>query len=248
MKMSLLLLLTLLGAIDGETGTLRVHSQPGAEVVWEGVSLGNTDTSGSLSVSDIPPGTFNLVLRKTGFRQFQTAVTIAGGKTTSLEAELRPAGSPVPPPPVTKESRAKPAAGKRAEPVTSDQDNRLNALLKSAPTQGPLPVWPAASRPAPEKTATGVPIWPFALGGALLVLVFWLSRKLKPAAFTRAPALLADSDVLPPAHTPERTAAFLSDLKKREELLEQGVEIVPDRVRGPVIDLDSGSVREVEEK
>ncbi len=247
MKISLLLLLTLLGAIDGETGTLRVHSQPGAEVVWEGVSLGDIDTSGRLSVSDIPPGTFNLVLRKTGFRQFQTAVTIAAGKTMSLEAELQPAG-PLPLPSITKPSQDKAPTGKRAEPVTSHQDNRLNALLKSAPPPGPLPVWPAASRPAPEETAIGVPIWPFALGGALLVLVFWLSRKLKPAAFTRSPTLLADADVPQPAHTPERTAAFLSDLKKREELLEQGVEIMPDRVRGPVIDLDSGSVREVEEK
>ncbi len=246
--MSLLLLLTLLGAIDGETGTLRIHSQPGAEVVWEGVSLGNTDTSGSLTVSDIPPGTFNLVLRKTGFRQFQTSVTVAAGKTTSLEAELQPAG-PLPLPSITKPSQDRTPTGKRAEPVSSDQDNRLNALLKSAPPQGPLPVWPAASRPAPEKAAIGVPIWPFALGGALLVVVFWLSRKLKPAAFSRSPAVLADdSDVLQPPHPTERTAAFLSDLKKREELLEQGVEIMPDRVKGPVIDLDSGSVREVEEK
>ncbi len=246
--MSLLLLLALLGAIDGETGTLRIHSDPGAEVVWEGVSLGTTDTAGLLTVSDIPPGTFTLALRKAGFREFQTSITVTGGKATSLEAELQPAGSR-PPAPITKRAPTKPPqSGKRGEPVSSGQGNRLNELLKSEAKQGPLPVWPAASRPAPERTGIGVPIWPFVLGGTLLIFVLLLSRKLKPATFSRAPALLAGADLLQPAHTPEKTAAFLSDLKKREELLEQGVEIMPDRKKGPVIDLDSGSVREVEEQ
>jgi hypothetical protein len=242
--MSLLLLLTLLGAIDGETGTLRIHSQPGSEVLWEGVSLGNTDTDGFLTVSDIPPGTFTLVLRKIGFREFQTSVSIAAGKTVSLEARLQPPR----PPAVTRPSRDRVPTIERAEPAGSDQDKRLNEVLNAPPKPGPLPVWSAASRPAPQEGATGIPIWPFALGGTLLVLVFWLSRKLRPVGFPRSPALLAETDVLPPPHTPERTAAFLSDLKKREELLEQGVEIEPNRAKGPVIDLDSGSVREVEEK
>jgi len=244
--MSLLLILALLGIIDGETGTLRIHSQPGTEVVWEGVSLGSTDAGGLLTVSEIPPGTFTLALRKAGFREFQKSVTITGGDTTSLEAALQPAG----PPPSIKTSPPTKATAprKRAEPPRSDQDNRLNELLKSEPKQGPLPVWPAASRPAPESTGIGVPIWPFLLGGTLLIVVLWLSRKLKPAAFSRSPALLADSELLERAHSPEKTAAFLNDLKKREELLEQGVEIVPDKRKGPVIDLDSGSVREVEEQ
>ena len=240
--MSLLLLLTLLGAIDGETGILRIHSQPGTEVVWEGVSLGNTDTAGSLTVSDIPPGTFTLALRKKGFHEFQTSVTIAAGETISVDRELRPAVSLLPLPSTERPSQGGRPTGNRAESVRSDQDSRL------APKQGSLPAWPAASPPAPAKTATAVPIWPFVLGGALVILVFWLSRRLKPAAFSRAPALLADSDVLPQHQPAERTAAFLSDLKKREELLERGVEIVPERAKGPVIDLDSGSVREVEEK
>jgi hypothetical protein len=137
---------------------------------------------------------------------------------------------------------------KQGESPKVGGDNRLNELLKSEPKQGPLPVWPAASRPAPESTGIGVPVWPFLLGGVLLIVVFWLSRKLRPAALTRSPTLVADSDLLQTAHTPEKTAAFLTDLKKREELLEQGVEIVPNRVKGPVIDLDSGSVREVEEQ
>ncbi len=240
--MPFFLLLTLLATIAGETGTLRIHSQPYAEVVWEGVALGRTDTDGVLTVSDIPPGTFRLAVRKTGFSEFQTTVTVAGGQMSFLEAELRP------PPPI-KTPKGKPAGpGKRAEPVSSGHENLLNELLKSKPTQGPLPVWPAASRPAPEASANGIPVWPFVLGGAVIVLVFWLSRKMKPAALSRSPALLDDSDLLQRAHTPEKAAAFLSDLKKREELLERGVEIVPDRAKGSVIDLDSQSVREVEEQ
>jgi len=210
--------------------------------------LGSTDIAGLLTVSDIPPGAFTLALRKAGFHEFQTSVTIRGGKTTSLEAELKPASLRPSLPSLPKPSPSRAESGKRAEQVSSDQDNRLNELLKSAPRTGPLPVWPAASRPAPERTGVSIPVWPFVLGLALLIIVFWLSRKLRPAAFSRSPALLSDSDVIEPAHTPERMAAFLSDLKKREELLEQGVEIVPDRVKGPVIDLDSGSVREVEEQ
>lgn len=247
--MSLLLLLALVGVIDGENAALRIHSQPGVEVFWDGVSLGSTDAAGMLTVSDIPPGTFKVALRKAGFQDFRKSVTITGSETTSLEAVLEVAGSPAPEIRTGKGLQMKkPGLGKPAQPVNSEQDNRLNELLKSAPKQGPLPVWPAASRPAPETTGVAVPIWPFVLGGSLLLLVFWLSRRLKPATISRSPALIAESDVLDPPHSPEKSAAFLSDLKKREELLEQGIEIVPNRSKGPVIDLDSGSVREVEEQ
>ncbi len=245
--MSLLLLLALLGAIHGENGTLRIHSQPDAEVIWDGVSLGTTDNGGLLTVSDIPPGSFTVTLRKAGFRDFSTSVTITGGEATSLEAVLQVASQLSPQPSTARPQNKTPESGKRAEQVSSDQ-NKLNELLKSEPKHGPLPVWPAAARPAPETTGGIVPIWPFVLGAGLLILALWLSRKLKPAGLSHSPALLANSDVPEPTHSPEQTAAFLSELKKREELLEQGVEIVPDRSKGPVIDLDSGSVREVEEQ
>lgn len=46
----------------------------------------------------------------------------------------------------------------------------------------------------------------------------------------------------------ERPASFLNELKMREELLEQGVEIVKTKEKRTVIDLDASSVREVEDK
>ncbi len=46
----------------------------------------------------------------------------------------------------------------------------------------------------------------------------------------------------------DRTSAFLNELRKREELMERGVDIVPGRRPAPVVDIDAANVREVEEK
>ncbi|RPI21862.1 MAG: PEGA domain-containing protein [Acidobacteria bacterium] len=248
--MGLLLLIALLGITGADNGTLRIQSEPGAEVLWEGVSLEATDLKGLLTVSDIPPGKFELVLRKPGFREYRTSVTILAGETSVLSVRLHPVtGRPAPgaekkPPP----DRAPTASPKRAEPAPSDQGNKLSQLLESAPKRGPVPVWPASSPAVPVEKRSEIPVWPFILGITVLAVVLWFARRIKRVALAPSPALLDDSEVPEPARTAERTAAFLNDLKKREELLEQGVEIIPARTVKPVIDLDSASVREVEDQ
>jgi len=71
-----------------ELANLRVLSQPGVNVVWEGVLLGEVDDSGALLVERIPPGAYTIVLRKPGFRERTLEVTVMGGRTTDLTATL----------------------------------------------------------------------------------------------------------------------------------------------------------------
>ena len=91
------LLLSLAVAAPSDKGSLRIQSTPGTEVIWEGVSLDETDANGILTVTNVPPGRFNLVLKKSGFTSQKRVVEIAAGKTVTLSAPLSAGESVLPP-------------------------------------------------------------------------------------------------------------------------------------------------------
>ncbi len=131
-SLSMLLLLS----ATPDRGALRVSSQPGVEVVWEGVSLGTTDSSGNLVIREIPVGEYSITLRKEGYREARTRASVTAGETTLrrlLERLPRtrvrgpaPARQPPPPPPpastVIEETPAQPpeSTKERARSATSD--------------------------------------------------------------------------------------------------------------------------------
>jgi len=263
MKMRLLLFLALIGVVYAESGTLRIQSEPGAEVLWEGVFLAKIDSEGRLSVSGIPPGSFKVVVRKPGFRDFRTSVTLEADQSIVLDAPLEPisilagetAREASPPPPgneTRKAVRARTDTGSlgSVKPGTSSLSSAREDRANRPEAEASETVAVSSREPGhqvAQEIAGSIPVWPFILGIAILALVLWFSRRVKPIASPPSPALLAYPDIPEPTRKPERTASFLSDLKKREELLEQGVEIVSPP-KSPVIDLDAASVREVEDQ
>lgn len=113
----------LLLAAGVPAGVLEVRSQPGVEVVWEGVNLGTTDGRGRMVIRDIPPGEYSIVLRKDGHHPHRTDVRIDGGETT-LRRQLErlapePAAEPPPAPSRPPARSAEPPAAKAPAAATA---------------------------------------------------------------------------------------------------------------------------------
>ncbi|HVS02031.1 MAG TPA: PEGA domain-containing protein [Thermoanaerobaculia bacterium] len=85
-----LLLVALAVASAGDFGQLVVRSQPGAEVLWDGVSLGPIQDDGELTIEGILPGSYSLSLRREGFTTYEQTLQVKAG-TTNLTLPLVPA-------------------------------------------------------------------------------------------------------------------------------------------------------------
>jgi hypothetical protein len=68
------------------TGSVYVSSTPtGATILLDGTSKGTTPAT----LSGISTGTHTLVIKKTGYTDYQTSVTVSAGKTVSVAATLQ---------------------------------------------------------------------------------------------------------------------------------------------------------------
>jgi hypothetical protein len=73
------------------SGVVKIHSEPGATVLWNDIELGMVGPTGALTVKDVPPGIFSVTIRKEGFETLSTRVKVTPGEQTvtlSLEKKL----------------------------------------------------------------------------------------------------------------------------------------------------------------
>lgn len=125
------------------TGQLNIVSQPGVEVVWEGVPLGTTDTAGLLVIEGIPRGSYGLVLRKAGYQDLASRVDVTE-TSQSVRMQLR----------------RSPAPARRSEPLLEPESKPTPEAATS--TAGPT----AMSTETPiDRTAKPVPSGPADPGG-----------------------------------------------------------------------------------
>lgn len=76
------------------TGDLDVSSSPsGASVYLNGDYQGETRASGPLYITGLSPGSFTLVIKKSGYQDYTTAVRVEAGATIQVSAALTPASS-----------------------------------------------------------------------------------------------------------------------------------------------------------
>ncbi|MCG7855164.1 MAG: PEGA domain-containing protein, partial [Methanoregulaceae archaeon] len=74
------------------TGDLQVTSTPtGASVFVNGNYKGFTPVDDSLDINDLAPGTYTVVVKKSGFQDYSTQVTIEAGKKVQMHAQLQTA-------------------------------------------------------------------------------------------------------------------------------------------------------------
>jgi hypothetical protein len=85
----------LVAEVNPPTGDLRVSSTPsGAAVYVNGNYEGTTPADSLLDVVDLPPGTANVVLTKSGYLDYKTTATIQAGQLVQVFATLTPAPAP----------------------------------------------------------------------------------------------------------------------------------------------------------
>ncbi len=244
-------LLTILLALPaGSTGVLKLQSQPGVEILWDGVALGTTDARGNLIIKRIPPGEYRLTLRKQGFHDLNTGIEVEEGEGSSRELLLRPLSAP---------------GGDRARPEKQVDESRLagrepgspEPAEESAGDHSPLPGSSAAvAGPTPARSAT-TPSFPAFLGVAALLLALLsgaagarlLSSRRKALALSqtpspRAPGLPSDDNEIPVFEDADRgSPVFLEDLKRRERNLGDGPGTIPKRPEETIIEVEAVEVR-----
>lgn len=85
---------TLTPVSSPKTGDLEVTSSPsGASVYLNSDYQGETTSSGPLYVTDLNPGTYTTVLKKSGYQDYSTTTTIAAGSTSKVSATLQPSST-----------------------------------------------------------------------------------------------------------------------------------------------------------
>ena len=238
-----------------EKGSLLIQTEPGTEVVWDGVSLAKTDEKGRLSIEEIPLGQYNLVLHKNGFRKLRREVEVKRGQVSLVLPLEAMASSQVSPKPSPRAPRVKLP---RAEKPKTDSASKPGVLPPEfkVKEKGDVPVWPASPQPQTpvRSTTNNLFFWMLLfIVAAVLALMATMRRRPReqkpPPGSTILPADLEEDLAAMDEDMPtEKPVSFLNELKIREELLEQGVEIVKTKEKRTVIDLDASSVREVEDK
>ena len=238
-----LLLVALAQSPEPPSGWLRIESQPGVEVVWEGVSLGRTDASGLLLVEEIPIGRFEIVLRGRGLETAREAVDITPGRNawTKLLETVAPAP---PPPPVAEVESREPAAPVPAPPPQPEPQPAAEPDPPGQPTATPAPMATDDAAPLPSSagpveaesddttpaTARGpsATTWIAAiaiLGAAGAAAYAWRLRALAPRRAPppapRRPSTEPELDPEPVAR-PEKSVNddFLDQLRRREQQLD----------------------------
>ncbi len=73
------------------TGDIRVSSEPSGAVVYlNGNYQGFTPPNDQLDIIDLPPGSYMVVVRKLGYQDDTTQVTVAAGQIIEVSATLQP--------------------------------------------------------------------------------------------------------------------------------------------------------------
>jgi hypothetical protein len=76
------------------TGDLDVSSTPsGASVYLNGDYQGETRSSGPLYITSLVPGTYTVILKKSGYQDYTTTAKIVAGTTAQVTAVLQPASA-----------------------------------------------------------------------------------------------------------------------------------------------------------
>jgi len=87
--------ITLIPLSNPTTGDLDVTSSPsGASVYVNGAYKGETSSSGPLYVTGLSPGTYTVVLKKSGYQDYTTTAKIVAGTTAQVSAALQAASTP----------------------------------------------------------------------------------------------------------------------------------------------------------
>ena len=209
-----------------EKGSLRLTSQPGVEVEWEGIHLGETDADGILVVGDVPPGDYAVSLSKPGYLPRESRLTISGAETAVTLRLERRAPPPPPPPQRAVTPKVLPPPEPELEPESFEDPK---PVIADAPVAEPASPPRAIAESIPDSPAGWLPLIAVALSlAAALALALGRARRRKAVAKRRRPRQRSPREPLlagPPS--PHEAPGFLKELQRREEFFDSdGREII----------------------
>ncbi len=249
----------------GKRNTLNLRSQPGVEVFWEGVALGETDAGGLLIIDDIPSGDYRIALRKRGLRELDIQITIEERTNPSIELLLKPVR-----PPGGAQATSEKAAG---ESRVTDRETTLaepaGETTLAEPTSEATVVEQAKKAsddlsPSPGSSDTDarpeLPFSPFLGVMALLLALLagaagarFLPRSQKAIALSQAPPRRAldmhsEGEEIPlfEEEVDRDAPGFLEDLKQRERNIEDALDTAPRRQEETIIEVKAVEIKPAE--
>ncbi len=255
------------GPKTGSRHSVELRSQPGVEVLWEGVLLGETDTGGTLTIEGIPSGEYRLTLRRPGFRELDTRIAFGEGADASRTLLLEEIGSrhtsgtsaragaetgsrgP-------EAAAARPAAGEepRSPPSTAgaaaDDVGADPAAEGGGPGIAADPMLATPASPAARSTFS-----PFLVAAVLATLAAGAagarylsrSRHAGPAPRPTSGPAPEDDDIPVFEAASPGTPGFLEDLKQRERAFGDPPEAPAGR-RETIIEIEAVEVRPAESR
>jgi hypothetical protein len=185
---------------------------PAADVYLDGNFVAKTDAHGSLLMESLPPGTFQLKIKKTGYLSYAGSFQIGEGESKTVQVFLRRIETP--------------ASAKILQPEENTTPSEMAGAI--APLQKQSMPAVVSEPPAREETKTAVDNWPSeiliisASLAVLLVVAFLFSKR-------RARRMLMPESMVPdyepagiPAPRIKQPPEFVDQLKRREELIQSG--------------------------
>ncbi len=227
--------------------TLEVTATPGTEVIWEGVSLGTIDRSGSMTIVGVPIGNFRIGLRREGYQDLSRRVEILeGANALRVELEQRPS-----PPPITAQDErpeANEVPASAQEPARSAPEGEESPETEAAreprleARESPLVEPATAAKPMRDPGRAAGSWWWGALAASALALATLLWRRrlartvssgvdeigARPMERSRATVLEEDTG----GAIDPNSSDFLAELRRRERDIEE------EEVGGVVIDAE----------
>lgn len=217
-------------------GTLEIHTEPGATVLWDNHSLGSTDSSGRMVISQIPLGPYTLSLQKEGFSDWSQRITVQSGSQPLL-IELNELALPT-----------------AQEDLALSQDPQAAIEKVSAPSDAEeslAPAVPSTEKLASDPVSTGTS----SVGMAAFVLILALiavgayflgrqhTREPQPTPEAPRPHLIAER----PQRWSRAQPAFYSDIKDRESALDGFRETGHESPEPEIVDIEPSHKPESEE-
>jgi hypothetical protein len=109
-----------------QTGSIKVQTSAGAEVLLDGSSRGYSDAAGQLLIPEVAPGAYEVRARARGKREGLQSITVVAGQESSVEIMLEDTGPP-PSGPVLR--KRQPLETAETSPATGGSDSDLTNIL-----------------------------------------------------------------------------------------------------------------------
>ena len=219
----LLLASLCLSAAAQERTTLTLRSQPGVEILWQGVRIGTIEEDGQLVIRNVPAGDFEIRLSKPGYRYRAGSIHIEGSRPVTQAFALEALVPQTPP------GKAAPLEADRVEVVVPPEPVAERDVASLPAVEPPMATREAApGMQPPQQDSVALPESSSSSTLVLLVLagigaLLWVMRQklpfLRPTSEPRPPAQPPQPFWDPPAReSPDssESQALISEIRRRE--------------------------------